>query len=76
MGIYNLRVYEYANSVQVRVYNRPFITTEEIAEIPLAIPYEEPEQEKVHTSELSEESEEVHTSELSEKQKEGVADLV
>lgn len=58
MGIYNLRVYEYADSVQVRVYNRPFITTEEVAEIPLAIPYEEPEQEKVYTSELSEKQKE------------------
>lgn len=58
MGIYNLRVYEYANSVQLRVYNRPFITTEEIAEIPLAIPHEESEREKVHTSEFSEKQKE------------------
>lgn len=70
MGIYNLRVYEYADSVQVRVYNRPFITTEEVAEVPLAIPHEESELQKVHTSELSEENKKVHTSELSEKSKE------
>ena len=69
MGIYNIRCYEYADSVQLRVYNRPFITTEDVAETPLAVSYEDL-QEEVHTSELSEESEKVHTSELSKEREE------
>lgn len=57
MGIYNIRVYEYVDSVQLRVYNRPFITTEDVAKTPLAVPFEELQKE-VHTSELSKEREE------------------
>lgn len=70
MGIYNIRVYEYVDSVQLRVYSRPFITTEDVPETPLAVSYDDLQEEEVHTSELSKESEKVHTSELLEKQKE------
>ena len=51
MGSYNLKVYEYADSIQLRMYNQSLIYDEKVATTPLIEPSEEFK--KVHTSELS-----------------------
>ena len=65
MGNYNLKVYEYADGIQIRLYNQPITSHEKVLPVPLAKPYEFKELKKVHTSELPDNSEKVHTSELS-----------
>jgi len=69
MGIYNLRVYEYADSIQLRVYNKPIYNSENVPKVPL-INLSDGELKIVHTSELSGKDISVHTSELSDKQNE------
>lgn len=64
MGNYNLKVYEYADGIQIRLYNQPIINGEKVPPVPLAKPYESDEVPKVHTSELFDSLEKVHTSEL------------
>ena len=56
MGSYNLKVYEYADSVQLRLYNQSLTYDEKVPSVPLIEPVEP--MEKVHTSELSEERKE------------------
>ena len=53
MGNYNLKVYEYADGIQIRLYNQPITSYEKVLPVPLAKPYESNELKKVHTSELS-----------------------
>lgn len=64
MGNYNVKVYEYAEGIQLRLYNQPITSHEKVPAVPLAKPYEFDEPPKVHTSELPDFSEKVHTSEL------------
>lgn len=64
MGNYNVKVYEYAEGIQLRLYNQPITSHEKVPAVPLAKPYEFDELPKVHTSELPDFSEKVHTSEL------------
>lgn len=54
MGSYNLKVYEYANSMQLRLYNQCVSFSEKVKKEPLIIP-EDSDSEKVHAHELSEE---------------------
>ena len=56
MGSYNLKVYEYADSVQLRLYNQSLTYDEKVPSVPLIEPVEPLE--KVHTSELSKERKE------------------
>ncbi len=73
MGNYNLKVYEYADGIQLRLYNQPITSHEKVSPVPLAKPYEpyEPDElQKVHTSELSDSPGKVRTCELSDRQKE------
>ena len=51
MGNYNLKVYEYADGIQIRVYNQPITSYEKVPPVPLAKPHEPDEPKKVHTSE-------------------------
>ena len=53
MGNYNIKVYEYADGIQIRLYNQPITSYEKVLPVPLAKPYESNELKKVHTSELS-----------------------
>lgn len=69
MGNYNLKVYEYTDGIQVRLYNQPISINEKVPPVPLAVPQESEEPQRVHTSELSPKAEKVHTSELPCKQK-------
>ena len=64
MGNYNLKVYEYADGIQIRLYNQPISTNEKVPPVPLAVPQECDELLRVHTSELSHTHGKVHTSEL------------
>ncbi len=64
MGNYNLKVYEYADGIQIRLYNQPISTNEKVPPVPLAVPQECDELQRVHTSELSHTHGKVHTSEL------------
>ena len=70
MSNYNLKVYEYADGIQIRLYNQPITSIEKVPPVPIAKPYEPEELPKVHTSELSNNPEKVHTSELLDKQRE------
>lgn len=72
MSNYNLKVYEYADGIQIRLYNQPITSNEKVPPVPIAKPYEPEELPKVHTSELLNHSKKVHASELSEKQREHV----
>ena len=56
MGSYNLKVYEYTDSVQLRLYNQSLTYDEKVSSVPLIEPVEP--MKKVHTSELSEERKE------------------
>ena len=53
MGSYNLKVYEYATGIQLRMYNQTLIYSEKNQSVPLIESIEE-EDIKVHTRELSE----------------------
>ncbi len=70
MGNYNLKVYEYADGIQLRLYNQPITSHEKVPPVSLAKPCEPDEIQKVHTSELPDNPGKVHTSELSDRQKE------
>ena len=72
MSNYNLKVYEYADGIQIRLYNQPITSIEKVPPVPIAKPYEPEELPKVHTSELLNHSKKVHASEPSEKQREHV----
>ena len=72
MSNYNLKVYEYADGIQIRLYNQPITSIEKAPPVPIAKPYEPEELPKVHTSELLNHSKKVHASEPSEKQREHV----
>lgn len=59
MGSYNLKVYEYADSIQLRLYSQSLTYDEKVSPIPLIELVEPSEKfQKVHTSELSEERKE------------------
>ena len=72
MSNYNLKVYEYADGIQIRLYNQPITSIEKVPPVPIAKPYEPEELPKVHTSKLLNHSKKVHASEPSEKQREHV----
>lgn len=57
MGSYNLKVYEYATGLQLRMYNQTLIYSEKNPSVPLISPIDEADEE-VHTCELSEERKE------------------
>ena len=40
MGNYNIKVYEYADGIQIRLYNQPITSYEKVMPVPLAKPYE------------------------------------
>ena len=59
MGSYNLKVYEYADSIQLRLYNQSLTYDEKVSSIPMIEPFESfANNTKVHTSELSTERKE------------------
>ena len=72
MSNYNLKVYEYADGIQIRLYNQPITSIEKVPPVPIAKPYEPEELPKVHTSELLNHSKKVRTCEPPEKQREHV----
>lgn len=51
MGSYNLKVYEYATGIQLRLYNQALIYSENNPSVPLLSQINEAD-EKVHTCEL------------------------
>ena len=51
MGSYNLKVYEYATGIQLRLYNQSLIYSENNPSVPLLSSIDEAD-EKVHTCEL------------------------
>ena len=57
MGSYNLKVYEYATGIQLRLYNQALIYSENNPSVPLISQIYEAD-DKVHTCELSEERKE------------------
>lgn len=57
MGSYNLKVYEYATGIQLRLYNQSLIYSEKNPSVPLISLIDEADK-KVHTYELSEERKE------------------
>ena len=57
MGSYNLKVYEYATGVQLRLYNQTLIYSEKNQSVPLISSIDEADK-KVHTCEFSEERKE------------------
>ena len=57
MGSYNLKVYEYATGIQLRLYNQTLIYSEINPSVPLISSIDEAD-EKVHTCELLEERKE------------------
>lgn len=57
MGSYNLKVYEYATGVQLRLYNQTLMYLEKNQSVPLISSIDEADK-KVHTCELSEERKE------------------
>ena len=63
MGSYNLKVYEYATGIQLRMYNQTLIYSEKNPSVPLISPINGTDEE-VHTCELSKERKE-HSSQVS-----------